>query len=530
MDPILASVWSAALRETPPNPKGAAGELMSRIAKRLGVEQVEYEAIDDAAVFVFDLSTLGLIDMNCNIVLVTHDPGVDADWQRYANLRSRYIQKIGFDGYSFHIILKERRDAAGEEPLDDPEIVTLYGEDIDHVFTEPRPDTALYEIVRRQVPLARLCPYDTGHGARGSMFFDRTDQLDVLRKDLRHSYYVSGARRTGKSSLLLRAFDLLRVSQSTRHRTFYFDCRTWGSYTDCVRQVLHEVDRRHERRVDSWKEDRSKIEFVEKVRQRSHALGRPLLFFFDEMDRLVDYDADHGWQFSSSLSRLTEDRDIRVVFAGYRSMPRLAHSPRSPFYERLDPLEIEPFKDGDADELIKRPLGNLGIRLVNQRDVLKRIWRATEGYPFLVQYFGERLFRRAIKRGDAQVLETDVDEIEREESTQNFVFSHFLENTQHENGRPRILERRCAVLYIAHLVRQDGREQGWTDQDFFLANREIGAELDPAQLNKVLLNLRNAAILTRKSGHYHFAFPLLPEVFRSRYPDPKVFLDSLKME
>lgn len=523
MEALFRTAWVEACQEVFPHPGEAAGRLMTLIADRLDIEQVQFERINDSAIFLFDLSKLDLPGMDFNVMMITQAARSAEDESRQADQLASYKNSIKSAGYCFHIILTDENLTKDKSPLSEGNAVRLYGDDLRRLFSEPLPRSVLYAIIRRQIPITSLCPYNTQHGARGAMFFNRDLQLNKLLYDLDKSYVVSGARRIGKSSLLLRAYDRLRHRRGLDGRIYSFDCRNWGNWRDCYRRVLLEIEPKEARRVDKSEET-----FVPRLRNVSKTRGKPLVLFFDEMDRVLEMDMANGWVFTGGLAELAENGFIRVVCAGYRSIPMLWQSVQSPFYERISPLPVPPFTRAVTDELLRRPMQNLDLHFEDADGVLHQVWRATAGYPFMVQYFGEQLFQKASEAGDLTIRAGHVAYIEEDSDTIDFIYSHFLENTL-TGDVPQVPERQCSVLFADYLSRYNYPLQGWSDQDFYVACREIKRPLLPDRINKTLRNLCSAAILTQQHGRYHFAFPLVPKVLKLKYPDLGLFLESLEL-
>ena len=70
----LAEVWPRAVRERPPNPAGAVGELIALFELFLDVEQIQNVVVENAASFLFDLSSLGFSGMGYNVLVVSPPP------------------------------------------------------------------------------------------------------------------------------------------------------------------------------------------------------------------------------------------------------------------------------------------------------------------------------------------------------------------------------------------------------------------------------------------------------------------------
>jgi hypothetical protein len=520
-------LWHRACKEGEPDPNGAAGELMAAFGAALDVEQIEYACISRAALFLFDLSSLGFSGLDTNVVMVSHPPRDRDEAREQATLLEDYKHAINSDGFCFHILLSANLPPPNPFLPASLGAALLCGADLTRLFASEVPNAVFFEVLRRQVTLQRLCPFNTTHEARGAMFRGRRTELNRLVNDLDTHFVVSGARRIGKTTLLKRACQLLRRrGHDYRGRVFYFNCITWGNYWDCFDRLAHAIDPRRERRIEK------NVRNVSYMLERASFRGsKPLLLFFDELDRVVDNDSAVGWPFFNVLAEGAAARWLRVVFTGYRSMARLvldkdanrsasAVRADTPFLGALEPLPLQPLNRADTFALIADPFRTVEIPLRGQEQILERIWHGTAGYPFLVQFYGEQLYQRCTEKSPQEITLQDVGEVEDSHELRDYLETHFLENTL-SGGRPAERERLCAFLYAHH------GSAPWTKGDFWEACKDSGHPLEIDDLNEALRNLYNAKVLSFGGGRYSFTFPLLSKILREAYPRLSTLLDSI---
>ncbi len=524
------SLWAAACKEDSPDPNGAAGKLMAAIAELLDADQVEYGKVGNAALFLFDLSRLGFRGMDLNVVMITHPPDDEEETAEHVRLLADYKQAVKSVGFCLYIVLSEELALPNGSLPSSLDAVLLSGDDLKRLFSSRVPNSVVFTVISRQVSMHRLCPFNTTHEARGAMFRGRTNELSRLVEDMGTHFVVTGARRIGKTSLLMRAYDALRVRQDLQDRVFYFNCLTWGDDFDCFNRIAHQVDRKREFRIGRHRRNVSYM-----LERRSHHGHRPLIFFLDETDRIVDVDASREWPLFNVLAEAAKSRWIRLTLAGYRSMTRLTvgrDAPTrktvrridTPFHGALDLLTLTPLSAKDTRALVAESFASIEVPIQERDKVCSRIWQSTNGYPFVVQFYGEELYQRATQRKSQKVLLKDVDEIEEGFALSHFLETHFLENTL-EFERPARVERMCAVLY-AH----SGNGERWAEGDFLKACMDVGLSAGMDEIHSALENLHNAYILTYKAGQYTFSLPLLRRILADAFPDPGVMLKSLERE
>jgi AAA domain len=505
---MFEELWQRASEERPPNPNGFTGKLISGLAEALDVDQVEYAELHDAALFLLDLSPLHLKGMDLNVIMVAQVPLTDEDARLQADSLTMQRYALQREGMCFEIRFGKEPQNLNQHARADLKVISLTYSDLARLFKSRSPVFVLFEIIRRQVPLTQLCPYDTTREAHGAMFFGRTKELDQLVEAVNTSFLVAGARRVGKTSLLKRAYNLLRTKATRGNRTqaFYLNCLTWANARDGFRWIAHCIDPKSEQRID--KSSRNILYLLERRSQRG---SDPLFLFFDEIDRIVDIDCGAGWQLFRVLREAVTHGWIRPVFAGYSSAWDL-NSLGSPFYEALQPLHLDALSKREMEDLVVKPFSSVGISLTNERIILDRIWTGSAGQPYLVQFYGRQLFDCASSRLPPSFSIADVESIERGNDIRNYVLDHFLTNTLPlTQAVPP--ERICAYLY-AHKA----NGTAWSIQDFITAAKRTKVRLSTKNAFHATESLRMANIFSCAGGRYSFAMPIMREVLCDAFP------------
>ena len=523
-------IWQRALRELPPDPEGPVGELMQLLEDVFGVEQIQYASLGNAVSFLFDLRSLGFSGMGWNVVVVSPPPTNDDESRWQADYLTEQKHVTDSTGFCFHVYLTDDRPPKNPHVGLSQEAVFLCRDDLEEIFSAQIPKMSFASVVRKQTPISRLCPFNTNQEASGAMFFGRRHELATVVEELARSVAVQGARRIGKTSLLKHGYRTLRnrMGENGRSRVFYFNCLTWSNYSHACHMLAHRIDPRRELRLDRAQRN---IEYM--LERCSRGGSRPLYLFLDETDRLIDLDALNNWKFFNLLAWAKDAGMVRFVLAGYRSISRLVFgraggqsrdtdsgqsstpAPDTPLWLALEPLTLSPLNRKDTDALLTEPLKGTEIDIQNEAQVLERVWQATTGYPFLVQFFGQHLFNLCVARDSQTISMEDVLAVEQSPDLHEFLETHFIENTQ-QNGITVPWERICAFLF-AHS--DDGV---WSEQDFWEACRHQEVPLGGDELDTVcraVKNLSDAQVLSYSQGRYSFAFPVMRNVLTNSYPD-----------
>jgi hypothetical protein len=523
---LFEGAWTAARQEAEPDSRQHAGTLMRVVADILGVTQIEFATLPGGALFLLDLGDLGLGQLSVNVFMISHPPLDDAAARDQATLLQQYKDAVRSVGFCFQLFLSNTMPPRNEYITSSLDAVFLCGDDLLRLFASEAPQAAFFEIIRRQVHLDNLNPFDTTHEARGGMFRGRRVELQRLANHLDTSFVVGGARRIGKTTLLKKAHLSTWVKSEFRNRSFIFNCITWGGFDEAAYALAHQIDPKKQVRIGRGLHN---LKYL--LERASNGGSRTLLLFLDEADRIVERDLAQGWPLLSVLAEAMSARWIRLTFAGYRSMGRLTVGtltgnsadpsvPNTPFLGSLDAIPLQGLTRTDTASLIADPFRKLDIPL-RSPDIVERVWSSTAGYPFLVQFYGERLFRIATSRSRPEVLFDDVVEVENGFDLHDFLAAHFIENTI-AHGRPLVTERLCAALFA-----QSG-DSSWAEGDFMAACLEHKHLADMSDIHSALRNLYNAKILSFSGGNYTFALPKLCSVLKQSYPRIEPLLRSVE--
>ena len=526
----FTELWPRVLRESPPNPEGAVGELMALLEECLDVEQIQHAIVGEAASFLFDLSSLGFSGMGYNVLIVSPPPANTEEERWQADFLLEQKHAIDSIGFCFHLYLTNTRPERNAFVGTMQEAVFLGREDLEAIFSAQVPKAAFAAMIRRQTPVSQLCPFNTNREALGAMFKGRRAELATLIEDLSTSVALQGARRIGKTSLLRQGYTSLRnrYLSEGRQRVFYFNCLTWASYSHACYMLAHKIDIKRELRVERGSKN---IEYM--LERCSHGGTKPLYLFFDEVDALIDLDAAQDWPFFRLLAWAKDEGFVRFVLAGFRSISRLVYGQHehpahrrsgtipsttiteSPLLLALETITLNPLTRKEADQLLIEPMKSTEMQIQNEPDVLNRVWKGTSGYPFLVQFFGQHLFKIGAERNPPSISVEDVAEVEESAKLHEFLETHFIENTL-QNGIPVSEERICAFLF-AH-----AEEANWTEQDFWEACRQYQVPLGLdglGTIHRAVKSLCDAQVLVYTHSRYAFAFPVMRTILTTSYPD-----------
>ncbi len=168
-------------------------------------------------------------------------------------------------------------------------------------------------------------------------------------------------------------------------------------------------------------------------------------------------------------------------------------------------------------KLIIQPMNNLGIELIDEEDIVDRIWEFTSGHPNVVQLLCGRLVDRLNKQGTRRVTLADVEAVT---SDPEFQETDFLQ-TYWEGATP--LEKIITLVlsqqvdtYGLQEIHQRVREQLPIQPPI----KETREALDR------LVSLRS--LLVRSQAGYTFAVKAFPHVLNNRVTVKDLLLEFIE--
>jgi hypothetical protein len=302
--------------------------------------------------------------------------------------------------------------------LDDLDLLRLLPVPTDDRFR------ALLELSLPRFPDSLSQTYQNSDAVRSRMFFGRRDELARLENG---ATVVFSGRKMGKSSLLHRLRG--ECSGDTGRRAVMVGCsaiasgRSWLVLKEIEREMIELLRRESPEKIESAgnfapglfddpveamrvAKERFRI-VLDDVIQRLEGLGVTQLYILlDEADNFVRAELEEtsgGKDPRSAVSWFLRDLQtsifhgrLRFIFAGYDQIgrifrdPGLGHSAFGNWGEQ--PLKLGPLDEGDARELIVKPLTALGMTVGD--DLVERILDYTSGHASLIQAFCRKLAER----------------------------------------------------------------------------------------------------------------------------------------
>jgi hypothetical protein len=236
-------------------------------------------------------------------------------------------------------------------------------------------------------------PFIAGSWVRGEDFFGRADLIREALEGDRHSLWVLGGRRLGKTSLLKELEHRVQRSRETPFVALYWDLQGSGDARGLAETLLSSVEDSEAfcRATDVGVEDLESMPVAEMLAtlvRRTVRSGWRLLLLVDEAEELLVA----GRADPAVLARLrrviSRGPDVRSVVTATRLLARIDEDvplPTSPFLQGfIPPVYLTPLAPDEGRALLARG----GFPPQDVELVLER----TAAHPFLLQLLASRLF------------------------------------------------------------------------------------------------------------------------------------------
>lgn len=380
---------------------------------------------------------------------------------------------------------QETRERVNEElgGIGRENVVVIGQQDwVDLVTSKNSIQLELMQSVQKQIDLTFLSPYQEYAPTRLDMFYGRNKEIGRIVETIDNaSVVLLGARRIGKTSLLQAA---QRILETRNKKLLYLDCYHIDSY----KMFFGEI-------ADRWSIDLPNLtasselgDFVQAVRSLG-SQGRPIVFQFDEVDRLLDYDRRNNKESLFRMFRsLAQQKHCQFVFSGERQLLDQIGNPLSAFYNfavsvQLDLLDLE-----NSNALVETPMRLIGINFHDKLAVLHQIFLETNGHPNLIQYVCGQLVKKLSETKTRIIYVTDVEYwTGRSEFRDRYIATFWAQATPLE---------KAISLIVSHSDSEISMQQ--------ITNslRMNGFSSSSDQIQRGIRYLQLSHLLTESDGHY----------------------------
>jgi len=236
-------------------------------------------------------------------------------------------------------------------------------------------------------------PFIAGSWVRGEDFFGRADLIREALEGDRHSLWILGGRRLGKTSLLKELEHRVQRSRETPFVALYWDLQGSGDARGLAETLLSSVEDSEAfcRATDLGVEDLESMPVAEMLAtlvRRTVRSGWRLLLLVDEAEELLVVGRSDPAVLARLRRVISRGPDVRAVVTATRLLARIDEEvplPTSPFLQGfIPPVYLTPLSPDEGRTLLARG----GFSPEDVEVVLER----TAAHPFLLQLLASRLF------------------------------------------------------------------------------------------------------------------------------------------
>jgi hypothetical protein len=257
-------------------------------------------------------------------------------------------------------------------------------------------------------------PFIVGSWVRGEDFFGRASLIREVLDGQRHSLWVLGARRLGKTSLLKELEHRVQRSRDSPFVALYWDLQGSRDARGLAETLLSSVEDAEgfRRATDVSVEELESLPVADMLAtlvRRTVRSGWRLMVLVDEAEELLVVGRSDPSVLARMRRVLSRGRDVRTVMTATRLLARLDDEARlatSPFLQGfIPPVYLTPLDPAECRELLAR--GGFAA------DEVETMVERSACHPFLVQLLASRLF-------ESRDLAATLDQLAADDMVANF--------------------------------------------------------------------------------------------------------------
>lgn len=367
-------------------------------------------------------------------------------------------------------------------------------------------------------------PYSTDV-AKGDTFVGRVDKVQALgNKMLRtpmESFYVTGQKRVGKTSLALAAVEFAKThSPAPGIESKYF---LWGTIANAnPTESLRELGTRiAEFMIDSFPDEvkvpelnfNGSIAALTRLAETAAKVrpGLKYVIVIDEFDEIHPELYQHGnlaETFFANIRALTTCENVCIILVGGENMPFVMDR-QGQKLNKFVRVPLDYFsRDAEWDDF-QLVVRNPSIDVLEwHEDAIAEVFNITNGNPFFAKIVCAAVFENCVRERDSDVT---VQEVRSAIAAQvptfdTNAFAHLWQDGIHKlvgDREPDIL-RRCRTLVL--VARAARRNLPITIEN--LLAQKHGLMLPDSEIVPVLHNFVGRSVLRENQGQYSFVLPI----------------------
>jgi Cdc6-like AAA superfamily ATPase len=236
------------------------------------------------------------------------------------------------------------------------------------------------ETIFNQLSIEERSPYTTS-GAVQDLFYGRELEIALIR-GLPENIGIFGTRTIGKTSLLLKLNRDLNSQGNCK--VYLLDCARIDSDKALLKNLA-------EKMKISFEEIGSLDLFRKYISEKAEKEEKQYIFLLDEVDRLVEYDLEHGEYIFNTFNKLCSETlktggiAARFVLVGFQQMYKQMRNPKSRLYNFMLFLPLRALDKKSALELVSKPMRKIHINWQDEENDAAFLVDNCSGHPLLLQ-------------------------------------------------------------------------------------------------------------------------------------------------
>lgn len=307
-------------------------------------------------------------------------------------------------------------------------LISLDENDIKKILFSEMPVEYFKRIILSRLSLSKISPYQTA-GPTTAIFYGRSRIINKMINSSNKSFAVIGARKIGKTSLLLKLkdnhppdaiylfIDMQAVLPDTKKSHKQEESRKGKSfiikigfarspYKALFKNFVSEIEKIFKKRFYPgffpFSDDLSRLN---KVVRKLPGGGKRIIFIIDEIDALIEFDRKNGFKLLRLFRSLSQADYCQFIFAGFKALYRHKREIENPLYNFCEEIRLEPLDKESAVDLITKPMEKIGIHYHNKNDT-DIILDYTGSHPNLIQFFCQQLVEKIDRHEDIEARRT----------------------------------------------------------------------------------------------------------------------------
>jgi len=346
------------------------------------------------------------------------------------------------------------------------------------------------------------CPYAYLGPCRPDMFFGREKLIRELLLDNQQAFAITGGRRIGKTSVLIKLKNMVEKGQCPQKSYFplILDCASYNTYHKLLDEVTRQLLPEYYYKIKTTRNTNlvtEKYSFDVVLSRSSGMKDMPILLLFDEIDPLIKNIKQSKDPLFEELRSVVNQKKVRLVIAGFREVFEIVSDYQHPLFNLCEKIELGVLLERDVYKLLSIPFRASNVTFESKDQVIDEIYTKTSGHPCFVQFIAKQLFQR---RKNNVIHKDDFQDLLNERVLIDYVLDHFLMNTNNKEQEICLSMIDCGFFTLQDVYKT------LQSKKRYAFNEKV--------IHEALSNLRMNSILVSDKETYRFLNPLVVSVIK----------------